>query len=92
MVHLRVSLFSIFFQKLIFFFARDDDTFFPDWSTVVGMLETYDSKKDILVGALSEAPEQVGLFGKIAFGGAGIFISEALMGKMNAPGACEYSF
>lgn len=38
---------------------RDDDTFFPDFSSLARLLANYDSSEDHLIGALSEATGQV---------------------------------
>jgi hypothetical protein len=40
-------------------FFRDDDTFFPDFESVIEMLHQYKSEEDLIIGALSEAQEQV---------------------------------
>jgi len=53
------------------------------------MLGSYNSSADVLIGDLSELPAQVGAWGHMAFGGAGIFLSRGLMAKMNAPGMWE---
>lgn len=37
----------------------DDDTFFPDFDSLVRMLSEHDSKRDVLIGALSESTKQV---------------------------------
>lgn len=47
---------------LAFFFFRDDDTFFPDFESVIEMLNQYNSEEDLIIGALSEAKEQVSFF------------------------------
>lgn len=57
------------------------------------MLTNHDSTTPVMIGALSEAPEQVKEFGRIAFGGAGIYLSRALFERMNRPGVCKnFSF
>jgi hypothetical protein len=67
----------------------DDDTFWPDFNSLIRLLSKYDSSKPHIIGALSESTRQVAEWGHIAYGGAGIYVSRALMAKMNAPGACE---
>lgn len=60
----------------------DDDTFWLDIRTLRRMLAKYDSKKELFIGAPSEAKAQIDSFGRMAFGGAGILVSDALMLKM----------
>ncbi|SGZ31798.1 BQ5605_C042g12004 [Microbotryum silenes-dioicae] len=67
----------------------DDDTFFPDWDSVVRMLSEHDPAKPILIGALSEAVHQVKQWGHISYGGAGIFVSRAMLHVFNGPGQIE---
>jgi hypothetical protein len=38
---------------------RDDDTFFPDFDSLIRMLSSYDSNEDKLIGTLSESTKQV---------------------------------
>lgn len=40
-------------------FFRDDDTFFPDYTSLVRLLASYDSAQDVIIGALSETYKQV---------------------------------
>ncbi len=53
----------------------DDDTFFPSMHAVVSMLATYDSRLQQYVGGISEEWWSVVLYGLMAFGGAGLFLS-----------------
>ena len=56
----------------------DDDTFFPSMHALVSMLKKYDPDKEHYVGSLSEEWSSVMLYGLMAFGGAGVFISVPL--------------
>ncbi|SCV75013.1 BQ2448_8042 [Microbotryum intermedium] len=67
----------------------DDDTFFPDWDSVVRMLSEHDPAKPILIGALSESVHQVKQWGHISYGGAGIFVSRGMLQLFNGPGRIE---
>lgn len=71
---------------------RDDDTFYPDFDSVIEMLSTYNSKEDFIIGSLSDNAEAFQQFGYMAYGGAGVFISRSLMAKMNQPGVCMSAF
>ena len=53
----------------------DDDTFFPSMHALVSMLATYDPRLPQYVGGISEEWWSVVLYGLMAFGGAGIFLS-----------------
>ncbi|KAM0754798.1 hypothetical protein T439DRAFT_321844 [Meredithblackwellia eburnea MCA 4105] len=72
--------------KTEWFVFADDDTFYPDFHSLVRMLASFDSESDRLIGALSESTKQVAQWGHIAYGGAGIYLSRALMAKINQPG------
>jgi hypothetical protein len=63
----------------------DDDTFFPSISLIADRLSIYSApvKKPYYIGALTEASWQVSNFGRIAFGGAGVFLSSALLNILN---------
>lgn len=63
----------------------DDDTFFPFISLIADRLSIYSApaKKPYYIGALIEASWQVSNFGRIAFGGAGVFLSSALLNILN---------
>ncbi|BGP51738.1 hypothetical protein JCM10450v2_007688 [Rhodotorula kratochvilovae] len=71
------------------FAINDDDTFFPDFDAVARLLSDYDSNEDWFIGAESESSKQVEKFGNIAYGGGGIFISRALLEKLNRPGIVD---
>ena len=53
----------------------DDDTFFPSMHSLVNMLGNYDPTQQQYVGGISEEWWSVVLYGLMAFGGAGIFLS-----------------
>ncbi|WEW56737.1 hypothetical protein PRK78_002187 [Emydomyces testavorans] len=57
----------------------DDDTFFPSLARIADKLAALDASKNHYIGALSEANGQVKTFGRMAFGGAGVFISKGLL-------------
>ncbi|EEP79651.1 conserved hypothetical protein [Uncinocarpus reesii 1704] len=57
----------------------DDDTFFPSLARIANKLATLDASKKHYIGALSEASWQVNNFGRMAFGGAGVFVSKGLL-------------
>jgi hypothetical protein len=40
-------------------FFSDDDTFYPDYDSLVRLLSAYDSNEPVLLGALSESKKQV---------------------------------
>lgn len=53
----------------------DDDTFFPSMPALVDMLSHYDPRLPHYVGGISEEWWSVVLYGLMAFGGAGLFLS-----------------
>ena len=53
----------------------DDDTFFPSMHSLLNMLGKYDSAQQQYIGGISEEWWSVVLYGLMAFGGAGIFLS-----------------
>ena len=53
----------------------DDDTFFPSMHSLVDMLGNYDPKQQQYVGGISEEWWSVVVYGLMAFGGAGLFLS-----------------
>ncbi|KUI71452.1 Chondroitin sulfate synthase 1 [Cytospora mali] len=57
----------------------DDDTFFFDMDTVLGMLKKYDANDPWYVGTLSENKWNINNGGIFAIGGAGIFMSKPLI-------------
>lgn len=67
----------------------DDDTFFPSMRALVEGLKEYDDSTPIYLGGLSESMPQVGLFGLMAFGGAGVFLSRPLVTQLSDPWIME---
>ena len=65
-------------EKTLWTSLLDDDTFFLSIPAVLSMLSKYDPHEKHYVGALSEDWWSVAHYGMMAFGGAGIFLSEAL--------------
>ena len=61
----------------------DDDTFFTDIRLVQRMLQKYNVDEDYFIGAISEGADQRQIFGRQAFGGAGLFMSAPVMKKMS---------
>lgn len=57
----------------------DDDTFFFDMDTLLGMLRKYDPRNPWYVGTLSENKWNINNGGVFAMGGAGIFMSRPLI-------------
>ena len=53
----------------------DDDTFFPSMHALIDMLGNYDPRQHQYVGGISEEWWSVVLYGLMAFGGAGLFLS-----------------
>jgi len=41
------------------FYHSDDDTFFPDFDSLIRLLSSFDSNEDKLIGTLSESTKQV---------------------------------
>lgn len=62
----------------------DDDTFFPSMPALTSALSEYDHTKSLYIGGLSEGLPQIAVFGLIAFGGAGVFLSRPLLSEVNA--------
>ncbi|KAJ5272707.1 hypothetical protein N7478_007832 [Penicillium angulare] len=62
----------------------DDDTFFPSMPALVDALNGYDHTKSLYIGAVSEGIPQIAVFGMIAFGGAGVFLSRPLLTELTA--------
>lgn len=64
----------------------DDDTFVPSLPTLIQHLTgTYDSSKEVLIGAMSDNLDQIHQWGLEPFGGGGIFISIPLAARMTSP-------
>lgn len=61
----------------------DDDTFFLSMRALVEGLAEYDDTQPIYLGGLSESIPQVGMFGLMAFGGAGVFLSRPLLTEIS---------
>lgn len=53
----------------------DDDTFFPSMHSLMKLLGNYDPRHEQYVGGISEEWWSVVLYGLMAFGGAGLFLS-----------------
>lgn len=64
------------------FVFMDDDTFFLDLRKVIATLDKYDPMKPYYVGALTEDFRQMAQWGFMAYGGAGIFLSTALVEEL----------
>ncbi|GLI79552.1 hypothetical protein PoHVEF18_007889 [Penicillium ochrochloron] len=60
----------------------DDDTFFLSMPALVKALSKYDDTKPMYIGGLSEGIPQIAVFGMIAFGGAGVFLSRPLLSDL----------
>ncbi|KAL8279176.1 hypothetical protein RQP46_008432 [Phenoliferia psychrophenolica] len=69
-------------REFEWYIFNDDDTFWVDLRTLRRMLSKYDSSKDWFVGATTEAKNQLESFGRMAFGGAGMLVSDPLSLKM----------
>ena len=61
----------------------DDDTFFLSMQALVNALAEYDDTQPVYLGGLSESIPQVGIFGMMAFGGAGVFLSRPLLTELS---------
>src|SRR5262249_47739074 len=53
----------------------DDDTFFLDLSKVVSTFAKYDPNQAWYIGALTEDFQQMAIWGYMAYGGGGVFVS-----------------
>ncbi|KAJ5983601.1 hypothetical protein N7481_005700 [Penicillium waksmanii] len=60
----------------------DDDTFFLSMPALVDALAKYDHTKPYYIGGVSEGLPQIAVFGIIAFGGAGVFLSRPLLNDL----------
>ena len=67
----------------------DDDTFFLSMSELVKALAEYDDTQPTYVGGLSESIPQIGVFGLMGFGGAGVFLSRPLVEEISKPEVFE---
>lgn len=63
----------------------DDDTFFLSMPALVAALEKYDHTQQVYLGGISESIPQIGAFGIMAFGGAGVFLSRPLVTELSKP-------
>ncbi|PTU24249.1 hypothetical protein P175DRAFT_0430035 [Aspergillus ochraceoroseus IBT 24754] len=63
----------------------DDDTFFISMAALMDAFQQYDDTKPMYVGGLSESIAQIGLFGLMGFGGAGVFLSRPLLDQLSQP-------
>lgn len=63
----------------------DDDTFFLSMAALVEALSHYDSTQQVYIGGISESVPQVGAFGIMGFGGAGVFLSRPLATELSRP-------
>ncbi|KAI9827417.1 MAG: hypothetical protein M1819_006958 [Sarea resinae] len=63
----------------------DDDTFFLSLPRLLGRLSRYDANVPHYIGSLSEDLVQMNIWGYMAYGGAGIFLSTPLLKQLNAP-------
>lgn len=62
----------------------DDDTFFMSMTNLVQALSKHDDSKPVYLGGISESVAQVGVFGLMGFGGAGVFLSRPLLTQLDA--------
>ncbi|KAI1335951.1 hypothetical protein F5Y15DRAFT_221274 [Xylariaceae sp. FL0016] len=77
-----VSMLEVSTPETQWFGLLDDDTFFPSLKPLSDSLATVDYKTDAYVGTLSEDFVAVRLFGFMAFGGAGAYLSPSLARKL----------
>ncbi|GAA5970082.1 hypothetical protein JCM11641_000260 [Rhodosporidiobolus odoratus] len=66
------------------FIFMDDDTWFTDAQMLRTMISGYDWREDHFFGGFSETKGNFELFGKIAYGGAGMIMSRSLVRKMQS--------
>ncbi|GAA5833113.1 hypothetical protein JCM5353_004238 [Sporobolomyces roseus] len=69
-------------RTIDWFVFGDDDTLWLDIRATLRMLSKYDLHQEWFVGTQSEGVEAMGMFGRMAYGGAGIFASAPLMSNM----------
>lgn len=60
----------------------DDDTFFPSMTNLLSVLSKYPAAQPQYIGSLSEDFFQIAIWGMIAYGGAGIFLSMPLLDEL----------
>lgn len=63
----------------------DDDTFFISMPALIEAFEKYDHTQPTYVGGVSESVSQIGLFGIMGYGGAGVFLSRPLVQQLSKP-------
>ncbi|GIK03333.1 hypothetical protein Aspvir_007402 [Aspergillus viridinutans] len=61
----------------------DDDTFFLSMAALVDALAEYDHTKPMYIGGVSESVSQIGFFGLLGYGGAGVFLSRPLVQQLS---------
>ncbi|BGP49425.1 hypothetical protein JCM10450v2_005316 [Rhodotorula kratochvilovae] len=69
-------------QKADWFIFNDDDTFWLDMRATRRMLSKYNPQEQWFIGATTEAQNQLAQFGRMAFGGAGMLVSQAMITSM----------
>ncbi|KAI5474776.1 N-glycosylase/DNA lyase [Pseudohyphozyma bogoriensis] len=69
-------------KEVQWFVFGDDDTWWVDTRLLQKHLATMDHMDDHFIGALTETARNLDMFGKIAYGGAGIVVSRGLMIKL----------
>lgn len=70
----------------------DDDTFFLSMPALIEAFEKYDHTQPTYVGGVSESIPQIGIFGLMGYGGAGVFLSRPLVQRLSEPevfNACQ---
>lgn len=60
----------------------DDDTFFPSLYPLRSVLDSHDASQPKYLGAMTESTNNLALNGKLAYGGAGVFLSRPLADKL----------
>ncbi|KAL4970761.1 glycosyltransferase family 31 protein [Aspergillus stella-maris] len=63
----------------------DDDTFFLSTPALIEAFEKYDHTQQMYIGGVSESVAQIGIFGLMGFGGAGVFLSRPLVEQLAKP-------
>ncbi|GAA6010047.1 hypothetical protein JCM10207_007535 [Rhodosporidiobolus poonsookiae] len=69
-------------KSIDWFVFNDDDTYWLDLRAARRMLSKYDPSQFWLIGSSTEATDQRHMFGRMAFGGAGILVSNPLLAAM----------
>ncbi|CAN8096156.1 unnamed protein product [Discula destructiva] len=81
-VALLAEMHRVMTDKTKWAVLMDDDTFFFDLDVVNARLNKYDHRREWYVGALSENKWNLNNGGLFAVGGAGVFLSRALLDAM----------